>query len=105
MIQALIVTLILKTPTQFVCMAHWLRMMHQHTRCGYKRLRSSEDILWRKPCHCDSNIPPNCDSNIAPTSFHGYHQPRSHTIAAYFKTLKTRVTLQGQLRSSQHSFT
>ena len=47
-IQALAVTLTLKTVNQFFCMTLWLMMLHHHTKFGNKMFCSSEDIIWTK---------------------------------------------------------
>ena len=43
-IQALSVTLTLKTVNQFFCMTLWLMMLHKHTKFGNKMFGSLEDI-------------------------------------------------------------
>ena len=47
----------------FFHMTLWVIVMHHHSKFGYKRLSTSEDIFWTKPDawtdrHSDSSIPP-----------------------------------------------
>ena len=53
-IQALSVTLTLKTVNQFFCMTLWLTMLHKHIKFGHKKLCASEDIITDiLNLHCD----------------------------------------------------
>ena len=45
-IQALTVTMALKTATPFFCMTLQLMMMYHHAKFGYKRWSGSKDMVW-----------------------------------------------------------
>ena len=64
-------TLNLKTANQSSCMILWPMMMHHHTKFGYRRFSSSENIVqmnihWNSEPFCDLDL----DHNKAIQSIH-----------------------------------
>ena len=65
-------TLTLNTTNQFSCMTLRLMIIHHNTKCGYKRLSGSGDIVWTAHGRMDTRTDGRSDSNIPPlSSFRG----------------------------------